>query len=48
MYDWVTMLYSRNWNNIVNQPYQFKKMEKRKSLLDGDAVAVKEAVMSDS
>ena len=24
MYDWVTMLYSRNWHNSVNQLY-FKK-----------------------
>ena len=36
MYDWVTMLYSRNWHNIVNQLYfnfinailHFKKKEK--------------------
>ena len=21
MYDWLTLLYSRNWHNIVNQPY---------------------------
>ena len=23
--DWVTMLYSRNWHNIVNQLYSHKK-----------------------
>ena len=34
MYDWVSMLYSRNWYNIVNQPhfnffnYFFLKKEK--------------------
>ena len=28
MYDWVTMLYSRNWHDIVNQPYfNFKKIK---------------------
>ena len=21
MYDWITLLYSRNWHDIVNQPY---------------------------
>ena len=25
MYDWVTLLYSRNWHNIVNQFYFNKK-----------------------
>ena len=25
MYDWVTLLYSRNWHNIVNQLYFHKK-----------------------
>ena len=29
MYDWVTMLYSRNWHNTVNQLYfNRKKMNK--------------------
>ena len=28
MYDWVTLLYSRNWYNIVNQLYfKYKKKE---------------------
>ena len=27
MYDWVTLLYSRNWHNTVNQLY-FKKILK--------------------
>ena len=26
MYDWVTLLYSRNWHNIVNQPYFNQKI----------------------
>ena len=30
MYDWVTLLYSRNWHNTVNQLY-FKKMRKKKN-----------------
>ena len=25
MYDWVTLLYNRNWHNIVNQLYLNKK-----------------------
>ena len=25
MYDWVTLLYSRNWHNTVNQLYFAKK-----------------------
>ena len=25
VYDWVTLLYSKNWHNIVNQPYFNKK-----------------------
>ena len=25
MYDWVTLLYSRNWHNIENQLYYNKK-----------------------
>ena len=29
MYDWVTLLYSRNWRNTVNQLYfNFKKSTK--------------------
>ena len=28
MYDWVTVLYKRNWHNIVNQ-LNFKKEKKR-------------------
>ena len=31
MYDWVTLLYSRNWHNIVNQLYFNKK--KKQNLL---------------
>ena len=27
-YDWVTMLYSRNWHNIVNQLYFNKEINK--------------------
>ena len=30
MYDWVTLLYSRNRQNIINQLY-FKKIKKRNS-----------------
>ena len=31
MYHWVTMLYSRNWHNTVNQLYRkFKKYKKKK------------------
>ena len=26
VYDWVTILYSRNWHNIVNQLYLNKKV----------------------
>ena len=29
MYDWVTLLYSRNWYNIVNQLYFNKKNQKK-------------------
>ena len=28
MYDWVTLLYSRNWHNSINQLY-FKKCKKK-------------------
>ena len=28
MYDWVTLLYSRNGRNIVNQPYFNKEVSK--------------------
>ena len=31
MYDWVNLLYSRNWQNIVNQLY-FNKMKKKITL----------------
>ena len=34
MYDWVTLLYCRNWYNIVNQLY-FKKKKKK----DEDTIA---------
>ena len=31
MYDWVTLLYSRNWHNIVNQLYfNFRKGKGKK------------------
>ena len=30
MYVWVTMLYSRNWHDSVNQPYFNKKKLKNK------------------
>ena len=29
-YDWVTLLYSRNWHNIVNQLYFNKKENKKR------------------
>ena len=29
MYDWVTLLYSKNWHNTANQLY-FNKKEKKK------------------
>ena len=29
VYNWVTLLYSRDWHNIVNQLYINKKIEKR-------------------
>ena len=32
VYDWVTMLYGRNWGNIVNQLY-FSKKGKKELLL---------------
>ena len=28
VYDWITLLYSRNWHNIVNQLYSNKKNER--------------------
>ena len=31
MYDWVTLLYSRNWYNIVNQLYFNKKNQKKRN-----------------
>ena len=30
MYEWVTLMYSRNWYNIVNQPYSIKKIKEKK------------------
>ena len=39
MYDWVTMLYSRNWHNTVNQLYSnkifFKKKPESKTQIPG-------------
>ena len=33
MYDWVTLLYSRNWHNIVNELYfNFKKYRENMDL----------------
>ena len=32
MYDWVTMLYSRNWHNAVNQLYNNLKRKKKNSI----------------
>ena len=29
MYDWVPLLYSRNWHNIVNQVYFNKKVNRK-------------------
>ena len=29
MYDWVTLLYGRNWHNIVNQIYFNKKYREK-------------------
>ena len=37
MYDWVTLLYSRNWHNMANQLYFntiFNKKEKKKPFLN--------------
>ena len=32
VYNWVTLLYNRNWHNIVNQLYfNFKKVKKNKN-----------------
>ena len=33
IYDWVTILYSRNWHNIVNQPYSNKKQKFLKEVI---------------
>ena len=30
MYDWVTLLYGRNWHNTVNQLHFLKKKKKKK------------------
>ena len=32
MYDWVTLLYNRNWHNIVSQLYFLKKKMKRQAM----------------
>ena len=34
MYNWVTLLYSRNWHSIVNQLYHNKKKKNFKEWLE--------------
>ena len=32
MYDWVSLLYSRNWHNIVTQLYFYNEKKERKEM----------------
>ena len=46
MYDWVTLLYSRNWHNIINQLYFNKKYFFKKVRSSLVAQWVKDPVLS--
>ena len=37
--DWVTMLYSKDWHNSVNQLYFNKNIQKEKSIFEFDKYA---------
>ena len=45
MYGWVTLLYSRNWHEIVNQLY-LKNMHIKRKLEDGgeERVSIRELI----
>ena len=45
MYDWVTLLYGRNWHNIISQLYSNKKL-KTNFFSDGGFICINPRVLA--